>query len=296
MNPTPLLKKTPPVDHHRPGKRTYRRRTVSSSKAPSVVRRHGRDARNQTSTDDDIIVRLPIKSIVPLSWILSSATQILVDHLLFSRGVIPLSVPQLRDNKQGEVLKSRSQRRKVAQCRTRLESWHLEWSQIDRRILENCSCILISLGPSFLRSKEFYILNVAEERKILERHPALKLPPVHALARRLLPRIVESDTDLPCRSAPSFQISVSLFVKAEALERASNDESIEMSNLFIRRPGYMLPTATTTKANQRVTYINILNADRNDETEVKISESIGVADGAHWVSLRSSIKGFRLSG
>ncbi|KAL3939307.1 MAG: hypothetical protein SGBAC_005949 [Bacillariaceae sp.] len=293
MNPAPALKKSTPVNSHLPAKRTYRRRTVSSSKASSPINRRNGDGSNIAT--QDAIIQLPIKSNVPLGWILSSATQILVDHLLFSRGLIPLSVAQLKDEKQEEVLKSRSQRRKVTQCRSRLESWRLDWSQIDIRILENCLCIVISLGPSFLRSKELYVLNVAEARNSSE-HPTSKLPPVHALARRLLPRVLESDTKLPRRSAPSFQLSVSLCVEALALEVALNDESNEMSNLFIRRPGYKLPTEKTKQPSQRVTYINILNADSSNEAAVKTTETVRVADVAHWVSLRSSIKGFRLSG
>lgn len=289
-------KNTTVNDSKQPAKRTYRRRTVPNSKASSVNRRHG-DRRNNTT--HDAIIELPIKPTVPLSWILSSATQLLVDHLLYSRGLIPLSVAQLRDAKQEEVLKSHSQRRKVAQCRNRLDSWKCEWSRIDPGILEKCSCISISFGPSFLRSRESYILNVAEARTKMKK-TASELPPVHALARRLLPSVLECDTELPNQLAPSYQLWVSMFVQGETLEEAFNEESNELANLVIRRPGYKLPVRGTTTPNQRVVYINILNADNGSESSSssaakKPAYSLGVTEGAHWISLRTSIKGFRLS-
>lgn len=284
MNPAPTSERTS-VESQRPIKRSYRRRSIPSSKTSSFRRkREGRYA--------DFAIALPIQPFVPISWVLSAASQVLVDHLLYTRGLISLSVPQLRDSNQDEVLKSRSQRRKVSQCRQRLESWRTEWAQIDHRILEKCSCILISLGPSFLRCREFYVLNVADKCGSSEGQRSKKLPPVHALARRLLPRVLEYDTELPSRSAPSYQLWVSLFVKAETLDAVLNDESNELS--FIRRPGFELPTADTKKANQRTVRIDILNAGANHEPDAEIARTLGVSEERHWISLKTTVNGFRL--
>eukprot|EP00980_Cylindrotheca_fusiformis_P028960 scaffold22680_cov107-Cylindrotheca_fusiformis.AAC.29 len=265
----------------------YRRRTIQQSSAHSSCRR-----KCVNPGTPPLSIGFPVPASLPTSWVLSTSTKVLVEHLLYARGLIPLSVMQLNHQYENDVLKSPSIRRKVCQCRSRLESWNREWKEVDDDIFAHCSYILLSVGPSFSRAREFYVLNATnlEVNKTLQMPK--QLPSPHALARRMLPRLVESDVELPSRVAPSYQIWVSIYVKQKALESLFASKT-KWTPEWIQRPGFQLPTGETIKANQRLVEIRLSNSTNNQRTASNASTVADKCDGC-WISIPTSTKGFRV--
>ena len=105
-------------------RREYRRRTVSQTNSPSSIRK-----RRESRISSPIFVPFVIPRSLPLNWVLSTTITVLIDHLLYARGLIPLSIGQLNDEKKGnETSKSASIRRKVSQCQSRLTSLKDTWN------------------------------------------------------------------------------------------------------------------------------------------------------------------------
>jgi hypothetical protein len=268
----------------RSSRRGYRRRTISQNKAHSSSHK-----KSPNHTTLPLSIGFPIPRSLPTSWVLSTATKVLVDHLLYARGLIPLSVLQLNQQYENDILNSPSVRRKVSQCRSRLESWNREWNAVDDNLFAHCSFILISLGPSFSRPRESYVLNAAN-LQFTNTIDSPKLPSPHALAQRLLPRILECDSALPSRVAPSYQVWVSMYVKQEAFEQLWTSETNQTLG-WVRRTGFQLPTANNIKANQRVVEIQLTNVGSQETADTsRVTEE----PNGYWISVPTSIKGFRI--
>lgn len=236
-----------------------------------------------------VSICFPIPPALPTSWVLSTSTKVLVEHLLYARGLIPVTVMELNRQYENDVLNKSSIRRKVSQCRSSLASWNREWSAVDDRLFDSCSLVLLSLGPSFSRTREFYLLN-AEKLSSPNTMDAPKLPSPHALARRLLPRVVEHDLLLPSRVAASYQIWVSIYVKQEALEHLWTCKNETTTN-WVQRASFQPPTEKTMKANERLVEISMTNTGNHG---IGSPRTIAKGCKGSWISVPTSIKGFRI--
>jgi hypothetical protein len=288
--PTPIpMTNPPPTNPHR----RYRRRTVSSKESSNKSSRN-----HKKSTTLPILLSLRVPPTLPQSWLVSTSTQLLIEYLLYARGLIPMTVDQLKDEATPNEL-SASTRRKIQKTRSSLQS-------LERVILEltfDCHYVLISLGPSFARAREYYVLDVSQ--LILEQQEeessTTTLSP-HALARRLIPKLIESDTELPSKTSSSYQLWVTVAVNSHILEALWQQQPSETAE-WIRRPGFSVPTNNNLKANQRMAQIEFqqrCDTDKNQgqhPSSDEIASSLllaSVPTALHWISMSTSIKGFRL--
>lgn len=268
-------------------RRDYRRRTVSQTNSPSSIRK-----RRESRISPPIFVPFVIPRSLPLNWVLSTTITVLIDHLLYARGLIPLSIGQLNDEQKGndETSKSASIRRKVSQCQSRLTSLKTIWNNAtENSFFVECKYVLLSIGPSFSRSKEFFLIDATKMNAIDQTTTAGKLPSPHALARRLLPKVMECNLPLPSRSACSYQLWVSVYISSETLEKVWNSNARTTMQTWVRRPGFQL-SKLIQKPNQRVVNIQ-LTRDSQNTINPQLPNNL---NGGHWLSLPTSIKGFRL--
>jgi hypothetical protein len=188
-----------------------------------------------------------------------------------------MSVAQMKQS-MDQQQQSPSLKRKINQCLRKRHSFHDEWNTL-QETLEKFPYVLISLGSSFSRAKEYYRIqnyNNSKEIEILK-----KLPSPLALARRLLPKIIESDSSLPSRLAPSFQLWVSVFLKIGEVEKTA-----AMSR-WVPRPGFEVPTNTQNNIGKNERVVEIRLSTNKDHPIFKKEEEY------YWISAPTAIKGFR---
>jgi hypothetical protein len=358
---------------------SYRRRTVQGRR-----RHHGSTTsgvKTNPTTNNTIVVPLPLPPtdtvLLRNDWILSNVTTVLVHYVLYSRGLWPLTVPQLSQELNKTTTPSPSLplpppslRRKLRQAHQRLDAWTAAWDSITP-LLPHCPYILLSLGPSFARTRESYLLDATmytsntttttatgtDPSSSAATPTASAAPPTprpnlhHALARRLLPKLIEADVELPSRAAPSYQLWVSVFLLDSSSSSTSSATTTQASaqqhpattttnhnhdpdanhDLWIRRPGFVLPSGSTTASTTtsttrrtatapRLVTIPLLfqqqqqqptqpqthppndNHNNNDQTPLAppspqrslLDQASAVSSAGHWMTLRTSIKGFRM--
>ena len=309
-------------------RRSYRRRTIKGRKEHKHTllanHRHHHHHKNNS-----INIPFVLPPTLPSSWIVKTTTQVLVHHLLYARGLIPLTVQQLYQETEAEQKRVRSSfppslRRKITQTKARLDAWQALWSSMEF-CLEDCPIVLITLGPSFSRPREYYVLDakgLANQRHHHQQQQS-RLPSSHVLARRLLPKLVEQDaSELPSRNASSYQLFVSVCIpSSESLERlwqeqqpklllssTSPPSSLSSSpSLFpttlLRRQGFRLFKAMAAlKPNQRMVRIQLQQRQEQQHTNANATtlsnnnnnnSVFDETEECHWISLSTSIKGFR---
>lgn len=343
--------------------RRYRRRTVAQDRRPhrteitgegsneSAEKKHSKEGqssgkRNRPSAlvvtrVEPLLIPLPLDKI----WIVQTATSVLVDHLLFTRGLFPITVAELlahqshvESNDGGtfqaaardtfnSIHSSPSTRRKLRQARNQLQQFTQVWnSNGSSDFLRRASHVLITLGPSFGRGRESYLVDLrglshqsasSQQRQTLRPLP----PPPGVLARRLLPRVMESESgaDLPS-SAASLRLFVSLYLPKEELEgywKAVSDVCAKDSSIsdihttssntrWIPRTGRVLPKSEelysfsrAKRPKKRLVAISLKH--QSTETDVVLesdADILGLGDSAEkdgqWFTLTQVIKGFRL--
>jgi hypothetical protein len=260
-------------------------------------------------------------------WIVQTATSVLVDHLLFTRGLFPVTVSELlaQSNEEGHsyargASSSSSTRRKLRQARNQLEQFTQAWtSNNSSAFIRRASYVLITLGPSFGRGRESYLVDLRGLLWKSTRRHLKPLPPSIVLARRLLPRVMESDggAKLPA-SAASLRLFVSLWLPKDELEEYWKEVSGDSPNSrtfdttsstnWIPRVGRVLPkaeelysTSNTMRPKKRLvaitlkhqTEVGTLEAAENESDE-DILDLSGTEGNGQWFTLPQVVKGFRM--
>jgi hypothetical protein len=136
-------------------------------------------------------ISFPIPPSVPSDWLIRTTPLILVKYLLYTRGLIPMTVEQLFSCVSGEVHATNiagtstssptpSLRRKIERCCSQIHQLFHEWPSLEsswnmlhrqypvdgpkERPFEvqdqHPAFVLISLGPSFTQSRELYLLDL----------------------------------------------------------------------------------------------------------------------------------------
>lgn len=318
--------------------RPYRRRTVPQGR-PNRTAASDKNSELSSSVKGeqqvkeksslDSVTRLP-QLTIPLHlerlWVAQMSTSVLVDHLLYAKGLFPLTVSELlslpldasSDSRnfsmdKAPLLASSSKRRKLQQARTQLrqlvDSWTCAWSS---ELIQHATHVLITIGPSLARGKEFLLLDLMGlQTPNPSESDSGKFPPLAALARRLLPRVVEGDANdngLSTNAASSMKLFVSVCVRNEALEeywKKLNAEtripSIEQSaniSSWIPRTGRVLPKAEDLLPNKgrrprrRLVVLSITHRGQ-ERSDNEFSSLFEDERHCHWLSLSQSIKGFR---
>lgn len=330
-------RRTVPQERRRPTEITAKNNTNTNTNNDDGAK-EGPSAKRKRQSHSFGVTRLePL--FIPLQldkvWIVKTATSVLVDHLLFTRGLFPITVAELLTQKNNEgnsalmtteapstSFSSSSTRRKLRQAQNQWQQFTQAWtSSKSSSFIRRASYILITLGPSFGRGRESYLVEIRELASSSKRH--LKpLPPSAVLARRLLPRVMESDAsaELPS-SAASLRLFVSLWLQKDELEGywrevnegSSADDSRTFgttSTSWIPRTGRVLPktaelhSLSVSKRPKK----RLVSMALKPKTEASTSSTVmethesdddilslgGVESDGQWFTLPQVIKGFRM--
>ena len=326
--------------------RRYRRRTVvPQGGAHRQERRNTNDQGQEapaTAAPQSLVTRLdPLRLPVYLDrvWIIQTATSILVDHLLYARGLFPMPVTELLSlpvsledgsNGQPPTLSgvSPSTRRKLRQARNQLQQFFDAWtSDASSNLIRLASYVLINVGASVASSRDSFLLDVRglsnhhhqqqQQQHIEEGNKRGPQSPA-ALARRLLPRVVEGDSsvDLLPFNAASSRLFVSVWVRNEELKKYWNDRSAKDSDVltastrynfqWTTRTGRVLPKPeelqpmnnASRKPKKRLATmpLSYQTSDASlcdDELVIATRNGLEASQG-QWLSFPQSIKGFRM--
>ena len=363
-----LLPPTRPAVGHR--RRTYReppvhRRTIRPSpssppppppgpsptgtKSPSQQQKQQQhqEKRGAPAEKNMMIQRcstLQVPTTLSKGWIGQTAVSTLVDYLVYTRGLLPLTVAELSEHMQRTTTtsttatslpfstsssssSSRTMQRKLkfaSEQRIKfMEAWN---SASTNGLLERASCALITIGPSYGRGTESYLVDLRGLRMETPprlHHPDLPPPPPHVLARKLLSKIVEVPLSLPRSNAPSFRLFVSLLVMSpdqKLIHCCSDVNSLgpmldtDSHCCWIPRSARVLPTlqelqpkvVVRTPKHQLVVLSLQHGPGSNDDQQGTSLESmtddnvldtfhsLSAVDRGHWFCLSQAIKGFRM--
>lgn len=249
-----------------------------------------------------LTIPLHVRDKLPIKWIVCTCTKSLLMHTLYSRGVCPLLASEtIRLHQQHERSNKRatSMERKFIKFGASLSHLLQEWSLL-------CSCAnikrtLITLGPSWSRSREFYILdfddccdetnNDAIQHEIMD--PDIKQE--HALSRRLtrvlLDGISNNDVSGLSHSSPhgsSYMVHLSVWIQQQESERLFEESTsitcplATLLQSYILRPGFSISSQT------RQHFVTAKVSSCN-ETSSDLNEGDGV-----WLSMPTSLNGFRV--
>lgn len=310
--------------------RSYRRRSVpqrqqrrhqstrpmSCEERPSNVQ----TLRNNVSQLNPI--HLP--TTLDTGWVIQTALSTLVHHLLFVRGLFPVPVVELQKEtttSNGVVaLSSMSSRRKIQQAKRQLQNFADSLtSESSSTLIRQASFVLITLGPSVSRGQEFYVLDVRNlgcaSRKCWKPSPAPAAAP--ALARRLIPRIMESNWDLPSSNASSLKLFVSVLLPKDKMEEhwqdhCGQDPSSQSTSLrhWIPQSGRLLPKTDEVqspivrgKRKKQLMLIPLGHDPQNGNESTwnsfnklhnLLDREQGVTEDGQWLCFSQGIKGFRI--
>jgi hypothetical protein len=280
----------------------------------SSVRTRQQPKRQRTAASFDpsassrsvLAARLELPKGLPAGWVIQTSARVMWSHLLYARGLLPLPVHQILDENPSETMRS-SIARKLAQARTSVKQMANDWKLVESFCPE-MKHILISLGPSWSSPKEYYLINVAKLTTSEEepRKPVMVLGTStstqgnekneHALTRRLLMELmkVELNDCSPHKLAGSYQLFVSFCVSSKTADRIFHKKDDQLQSRLQVRHGFQLATK---RRIYRQVEINLARKNMAVETEtedgVAVLETNMVDGDAMWISLRSTIKGFR---
>jgi hypothetical protein len=262
-----------------------------------------------------------------------TAVPILVDYLVYTRGLFPLTVAELSEQHTECTTptmglpystSSRTMQRKLKSAydqRTKfMEAWN---SASTSGLLQQSSCALITIGPSYGRGVESYLLDLRELQT--QSSPATTPPPPNVLARKLLSKIVEAHLSLPRSNSASFRLFVSLLVKSQegqAQMKGSETFSTLGSVLdmdsphhcWIPRSGRVLPAlqemrpkAVGRSPKQQLVVISLRHGPGSNDDQHGISmesmsdddildtfHSLSAVDRGQWFCHSQAIRGFRV--
>jgi hypothetical protein len=251
----------------------------------------------------------------PKTWLVRVCVSALVQHILYTRGVVPTPVSEILIAYQQHGLEptisvSREERATI-KCGGLLHQLLLQWEELmESGLAHDIGAVLISLGQWWSRPREQYVMNFrglgpdgqiehddhdaqAEGDMFLktEQHE-------HALTRKLVStfmNLIDGCEDekvadwmaRPALGASSYQLQLSVWVPrstAEEIYQASDCET-----RFIVRQDFSIQNQPTTgkKAALIETQVRV---DGADLAEDKWDEASGV-----WMSLPTTVKGFSLS-
>jgi len=305
--------------------RSHRQNYEGGTRPTSTPSKNGKRPREPPSPTTNVITRLSTLH-VPTSlskvWISQTSVSILVDYLLYTRGLFPLTVAEVVKSQErtseSDSVSSTMQRKLKAANNQRglfMEAWN---AHSTRHLLQGASCALITIGPSYGSGIESYLLDL---RNLLTSNPPESIsdgPPTSAVARKLLPKIMEADLSLPRSNMASCRLFVSLLVSEDSAQVHWNEITVasESSHLpstrWLLRSGRVLPTFQDLQPKtggrtpkQRLVVLSLRHGSRSTSPEGSSVEAMtddravlesfqSVSDGGGpWVCLPYAIKGFR---
>ncbi|KAG7372520.1 hypothetical protein IV203_018663 [Nitzschia inconspicua] len=262
------------------GKETiaYRRRCVTTTTTGSsnhrIVRRRQRQGStpitttvtresHPTDTVTDIPFQVPIS--IPTDWLIHTSVVILMKHLLYARGLFPMTVDQLLLDAEVEdttttTIKttnsshnlaqrswsssnSSSLRRSMRKAREQVQRLTTEWNSWHKMMISNGeSCngheqqlafVLISIGPSYTQSRELYVMDVQGLVGDVRTEAIMDGRVEGTLTRRLLGTLLNHDKsplqDLPGQNSPSYRMWISFGIQSLSIRTECGSMPSSMS-------------------------------------------------------------------
>lgn len=311
--------------------RSYRRRTVRER---PVKRRTVAGDRHHVGTEiasgkrkregAPNILRLStlkIPSSLSKIWIAKTSIAVLVDYLLFERGLFPMTVADLRSNvgRSSGMYSSPTMQRKLKSATMQRDNFMAAWeSASSTTLLGGASLVLISIGTSYGRGSESFLVDLGGLTHMERPGSTVDPPPVHVLARKLLPKLMEANLDVPSSKSPSLRLSVSLWLSQDQVEAnySQNGPSDSLahhpdngSQAWIFRCGKVLPTFRELQPKvagrppkKRLIALSLSQGDRaNGEYNLETMKDDAIFDRfgdatnmGQWLHLSYAIKGFRI--
>ena len=281
-----------------------RRRRQEQSQPQFRTRIQSKTLSSHSNPNINLSVRLHLPETLKVGWVLHVTTRVLWRHLLYARGLVPIPVHQIvseNDPLTNQTLSS-SLLRKVAQAKTRLDQLDDEWETV-RNLCCEIKYVMISIGPSWYRSKECYwidptMLHSSLEKDGIDLHKTEDELETEKskrnetiLSRRLLQNLVQAEmSHSKChRLASSFQIFITFLVSYDTATRIFENSNANHFGHFIVRHGFQPPP----KHASRLVTLSLARQLSGEIAEETKKDSFEPSGGV-WISLRSSIKGFRL--
>ena len=337
IEPQYITRKKPKSDEGKSENGTYRRRrTVAASKRSLVNRRRtstvapSREGAPNNNPDTIPFVSFPVPVSVPTPWLVKTSVMILVKHLLYVRGLLPMTVEQLDATQRDDLANNQdprvnrrnklspSMRRSIRKEQQQMQNLFQEWERIVDSKPTNLAFILISLGPSYNQSQELYLLDVQSlhwnesspvERREKENDDSTKLRRLEAtLGRRLISTAMNQDGtplhQLSSKASPSFRLWLALGTidtggcdTGSSAKKVPPVDCIDGNHSFLI-PRNSIPGAATRKRNTGSTGAGIRllrpsHEKMHDDTAA--GRLIAPSDQVAWNSLPTNVKGFRLS-
>ncbi|KAG7343361.1 hypothetical protein IV203_021306 [Nitzschia inconspicua] len=248
------------------GKETiaYRRRCVTTTGSSNhrIVRRRQRQGSTPittkvislpTDTVTDIPFQVPVS--IPTDWLIHTSVVNLMKHLLYARGLFPMTMDQLlldpeandtttttsnatspfhnSTRRSWSSSNSSSLRRSMRKAREQVQRLTTEWNSWHKMMISNGeSCnghaqqlafVLISIGPSYTQSRELYVLDVQGLVGDVRTEAIMDGRVEGTLTRRLLGTLLNHDKsplqDLPGQNSPSYRMWISFGIRSLSIIR-----------------------------------------------------------------------------
>ena len=289
---------------------TTTNRRIKSRRRPASQARQRPSPNKDDPQELNVTLTIPphVRDKLPLKWIVGTCTKSLLMHTLYARGVCPLLASEtIRVYRQYEETKQKAtpMERKFIKFGASLSRLLEEWSLL-------CSCAnvqraLITLGPSWSRPREFYILDFGcccdnhdtIENEIME--PGLKHE--HALSRRLTRVLLDgisNHKDASCLSHPSphgssYMVHLSVWIQhqeAQLIFEKSTNVTCPLATVLqscILRTGFSISSSSSNRSKRP----HVVTAKVSSCNEASAKSDWKEGDGV-WLSLPTSLKGFRV--
>lgn len=281
-------------------------RKVKSRRRPASQVRRRRPCSDPVNLSVTLSIPQHVQEKISREWIIRVSAKALLLHTLYSRGVCPAPANETlraaHENSDGTRRMNPIERKfiKFGGCLQRLlDEWTLLCSlvHVDR--------VLITLGPSWSRQRELFILDFSVDDFAKDQKTEPGLGQEHALSRRLVRALLNGITDQtesandvkslahPSPSGSSYMVHLSVWISHQTADSlfaksVNDDVSSPLQKLLqslILRPNYSVTTGKRTQPLVTVT----AKVTSSDRTESDWNEEDGV-----WISLPTSLKGFRL--
>ena len=284
------------------------RRVVKSRRQPKRQRLSRHTSSDSASHRSEIHLQLPIA--FPRGNIIHVSAPTLWDYLLYARGLMPMPIHQLLEFGNNNSCMKGSAKRKISQAKKNLQQLKDDWNLL-RNLCPKMGMVLLSLGPSWSRTKEAYLIdstnlsNSADTNPTISQQSAVKkfggsssqmsIKNQNILSRRLLRELVQVEAEnCAChRLCGSYQLHVSFRVSSVVASELFEEKNDRWSSRLILRHGFDINTTQAKTYRQGLIFL-----ERNDAAyltnTVDTLHGNSERDDGIWISLRSTIKGVRL--
>lgn len=280
--------------------RTQRR--VKSRRATATQLRR-RQLPSATSLRLSVTLSIPqhVREKVSRDWIIRISTKALLLHLLYARGICPSPATEALRLYQESNAKANPVLRKLVKFGASLQKLLDEWTILS--CLIEIQQVIVTLGPSWSRHKEIHVLDFCGVGKDDDGEMTEScLGQEHALSRHLVRALLNGISDQDgaeeCLAHPSpvgssYQAHVSVWITHEVahefFEKSRENQSPRqtLSQSLIVRQDYYTTQQASKRTQPHIVTTKISSATIANGHEWKEEEGI-------WISLPTSIKGFRL--